>query len=232
MPDLVLLGSVFLPAAAFDPLAEVLERRGRTVRVADAGPAATAEDVLAAYRAAIGERGDVIGVAHSNAGTYVPALVADGALTSIVFMDAVLPAPTGGVVPAVRPDLGRLLRPLVVDDTLPRWTEWWPPETVRALFPDAATFERVHAATPRVPASYLGAAVDVPAGWTDGLRAAYLAFGDAYADERLLAESLGWATQTMELAHLGHLQRPAEVADALEVLIEAAGSGGLPPRRP
>jgi hypothetical protein len=72
----------------------------------------------------------------------------------------------------------------------------------------------------------------VPEGWTEGLPAACLAFGDAYSEERRLAESLGWATQTLDLGHLGHLQQPGEVARILTVLIETAGDGGRPPRVP
>lgn len=230
MSEIVLLGSVFLPAAAYEPLAAALEARGHRVRIAQPGPAATAQDALAAYRSALGERRGLVGVAHSNAGAYMPALVADGAVRSAVFMDAVVPAPAGGTLPVVRPDLGELLRPLVVDDALPRWTEWWPTAAVRALFPDEPTFERVHEAAPRVPASYLGASVEAPAGWTVGLRAAFLAFGETYADERRLAESLGWATRTLDLAHLGHLQQPDEVAQVLTDLVETAGDGGRPAR--
>ncbi|MEI5582617.1 hypothetical protein [Agromyces sp. CCNWLW208] len=96
MSEIVLLGSVFLPAAAYEPLAAALAARGHRVRIAQPGPAATAQDALAAYRSALGERRGLVGVAHSNAGAYMPALVADGAVRSAVFMDASrrLAAPT------------------------------------------------------------------------------------------------------------------------------------------
>lgn len=220
MSEIALLGSVFLPASAFDPLAEALRARGHRVRIAGAERASTANDALEAYRAALDGGRDTVGIAHSNAGTYVPALVANGCLGSVVFMDAALPSSGGGTRPVVRGDLGDLVRPRVLDGAVPRWTEWWPIEDVRALFPDEATFSSVHAGAPRVPAAYLDDSVEVPAGWTHGLRAAFLAFGETYADERRLAESLGWPTRTMELGHLGHLQQPNAVADVLSALID------------
>lgn len=219
MAEIVLLGSVFLPGTTFGPLADALAERGHHVRVASAEGAATADDVLSAYLAALGESPDAIAVAHSNAGAYVPALAATAPLGAVVFMDAVLPEAGGGVQPTVRADLAERMRPLVADGMLPPWTDWWPREVVVALFPDEQTFADVHAATPRVPAGYLDSAVEVPEGWTVGLECAFLAFGETYAEDRRRAESLGWRTRTMALAHLGHLQRPQDVARELLHLV-------------
>ncbi len=206
MAEIVLLGSVFLPATTFGPLADALAERGHEVRIASAERAGTADEALAAYRAAVGARPGVIAVAHSNAGAYVPAVAATVPLAGAVFMDAVLPESAGGELPAVRPDLADLLRPVVVDGRLPRWTDWWPREDAVALFPDEQAFHDVREAAPRVPSGYLDTAIEVPDGWPVGLEGAYLAFGDTYAEERRRAESFGWPTQTMPLAHLGHLQ--------------------------
>jgi hypothetical protein len=220
MSEFVLLGSVFLPGTTFGPLADALAERGHRVRVASAERASTADDVLAAYLAALDQsHAGVIAVAHSNAGAYVPALAARASLGAVVFMDAVLPEADGAMQPAVRADLAERMRPLVVDGRLPRWTDWWPMEDVVALFPDEQTFAEVHAATPRVPAEYLDTAVEVPEGWTVGLNGAFLAFGGTYAEERGRAESLGWRTRTMPLAHLGHLQQPEDVARELLHLV-------------
>jgi hypothetical protein len=227
MSQIVLLGSVFLPAAVFGPLADALAEHGHRVRVAGAEHATTPDEVLEAYLAAIGDPHGVVGVAHSNAGAYVPALVSSGGLDSVVFMDAVLPNPDGGEHDVVRSDPGDVLRAHVVDGALPRWTEWWPIDEVRPLFPDEPTFADVNDATPRVAAEYLDGTVEVPAGWTGGVRAAFLAFGETYADERRLAASLGWPTRTMGLAHLGFLQQPNDVARELTALIN-----GWPGPRP
>jgi hypothetical protein len=223
MSQLALLGSVFLPASVFRPLADELRRRGHRVLIAAPGVAATPDEALDGYVAALAgldEAGPTIGVAHSNAGTYVPALVARGCLDAAVFMDAVLPDTDGGAVPVVREDLRDGLRDMVVEGALPPWTEWWPPDDVRALFPDQHTFEAVRRATPRVPGGYLDGTVEVPEAWTAGFPGAFLAFGGTYADEQRRAAALGWPTRTLDLGHLGQLQDPAGVAGALLELIE------------
>ena len=51
------------------------------------------------------------------------------------------------------------------------------------------------------------------------VRGVFLAFGETYADERGLAASLGWPTRTMDLAHLGFLQQPNDVARELTAVI-------------
>lgn len=230
---IALLGSVFLPASVFEPLAGELRARGHDVTIASADRATTPDEALEAYVAAVGGRHGIIGVAHSNAGSFIPALSGRGHLDAAVFMDAMLPPAEGGRLPVVHDDQRTALRAMAVDGALPPWTEWWPADAVQALFPDPETYAEVHRATPRVPIGYLDGSADVPAGWTARLRAAYLAFGDTYADERRRAESLGWPTRTMPLGHLGHLQQPAAVArELLELIgtITAPGRPGATPR--
>ncbi|WP_413450510.1 hypothetical protein AA0Y32_07590 [Georgenia phoenicis] len=174
--------------------------------------------VLAAYVAALGHRPSDVVVAHSNAGLYVPSLTRSAGVTRAVLMDAVLPPPAGGQHPVAPAPLREALAPLARDGRLPRWTEWWPEEDVRALFPDARTRAEVHAATPRVPSAYLAGSVTVPERWTDTVRGAYLAFGDTYAPERELTEELGWPVRTLPLGHLGCLTDPVGVARAVHDL--------------
>lgn len=223
MARFALLGSVFLPTSTFEPLARVLTALGHDVRIAATDHATSSDDALGAYRAVLGDRDDpreTVVVAHSNAGTYVPALVEAGNVGSAVFMDAVLPGPDGASQPTVRLDLAEALRPLITDGALPRWTEWWPRDDVLGLFPDERGFAEVHEASPRVAAGYLDDVVEVPRGWPAGLRAGYLAFGDAYADERRAAESLGWPVRTLDLGHLGHFEQPPSVARELLAFID------------
>ena len=121
MSQIALLGSVFLPASVFGPLAEELGRRGHRVVIATPRDATTPAEALDAYVAAVAalaaldDSGGIVGVAHSNAGSYVPALVARGCLDAAVFMDAVLPDPEGGAQPVVREDLRDALRDMLVD---------------------------------------------------------------------------------------------------------------------
>ncbi|WP_152192039.1 hypothetical protein [Georgenia satyanarayanai] len=221
MLRVALLGSVFLPALVLEPLARELELLGSVTAVVGVAEAPDPARALAAYEAALAGRGWDVVVAHSNAGLYVPALAAQRAVGGAVLVDAALPAPAGGHHPVVPAALRGALAEQATDGLLPRWTEWWPAEDVRALFPTSRSHAAVHAATPRVPLSYLDGTVAVPAGWTDGVRGAYLAFGDTYADERRQARSLGWPTRTLPLGHLGLLTDPAGVARAVHEL--AAG---------
>ena len=61
-----------------------------------------------------------------------------------------------------------------------------------------------------------------PPGWED-LPAAYLAFGDTYADERADAARRGWPVATLQGLHLHPLVDPAGVAEALEGLLARLG---------
>ncbi|WP_454084753.1 hypothetical protein [Georgenia sp. Marseille-Q6866] len=223
MTRLALLESVFLPASVLEPLADELERLGSPATVVGAEPAADPEQVLAAYTAALGARRWDVVVAHSNAGLYVPALTGTAGVERAVFMDAVLPAPAGGAHDVAPAALREALGAVEEDGLLPRWTDWWPEEDARELFPDARTRAGVHAVTPRVPAAYLRGSVPVPAGWSAALRGACLTFGDTYAAERDRGRRLGWPVRTLPLHHLGFLTDPAEVGRAVHELATATG---------
>ncbi|GAB4004100.1 hypothetical protein GCM10029992_48060 [Glycomyces albus] len=118
-------------------------------------------------------------------------------------------------------ELAELLASEVDEDgLLPRWTDWWPQEVVDELFPDAWTRERVEAEQRRLPKAYLDAGIEVPEGW-DGVPAAYLAFGEAYAEELEDARGRGWPVETMDGGHLHMLREPAVVAAAIVRLAAA-----------
>ncbi len=238
MRPAVLLGSVFLPATVWDPLAAELERHAFVVTVARPPVSADPDAVLEAYAEAIGEardRPDAVVVAHSNAGAYVPALAARGIVPAAVLLDAILPA--GGSMRVVPKAFARELSARADDGLLPPWTEWWPREDVRALFPDEAAYAAVRAATPRLPAAYLSRRVDGPASWPPAVPGAFLSFGDAYADDRARALARGWPTARLELGHLGMLEDPRAVARELVALVarldgtraEPGGSPGTVP---
>ncbi|GGQ51034.1 alpha/beta fold hydrolase [Couchioplanes azureus] len=209
----VLIPSVYLGPAAWQPVAEAMRRLGLTAVVptppvpAVADPAA----VLTTLRDQLTERDDLVLVPHSNAGLYAPGLVAALPVRAVVFVDAVLPPPAGDL-PAAPPGMRDLLRERVdAEGLLPPWTEWWPEEDIARLFPDAATRRRVAAEQQRIPFGYLSARVEVPAGW-DHVPAAYLAFGDGYAEELADARGRGWPAHVMPGGHLHMLCDPDAVA--------------------
>lgn len=210
----VLISSPFLGPAAWAPVEAELRDgfglRATTVALSGSG-ASDPVAILAALRDRLARRDDLLLVPHSNAGLYVPALVHDAPVRGAVFVDAILPPASGSL--RVAPQALRDLLSAKADETglLPPWTAWWPEEAVAELFPDAATREQVEAEQKRLPLSYLDARVEVPEGW-DRVPAAYLAFGDAYAEALEDARNRGWKVGTMDGNHLHMLREPAAVA--------------------
>jgi len=99
-PLLVCVPSPLLGPAVWGPVERVLRRRGwSTSVVAAPAPVSTGQDVLAGLLAALPVDQQLVLVAHSNAGAYVPALVSARPVVAAVFVDAVLPQRTGGPVP-------------------------------------------------------------------------------------------------------------------------------------
>lgn len=95
----VLLPSPFLGPAVWEPVAEVLRGEfGLAVTVPAPPDPASADPavVLAAIESQLPD-GDLLVVAHSNAGLYVPAVAVAWPVRGTVFVDAVLP-PTKGTM--------------------------------------------------------------------------------------------------------------------------------------
>ncbi|MDR7273741.1 hypothetical protein [Catenuloplanes atrovinosus] len=206
----VLLPSPFLGPAAWEPVAALL---GPDV-VVPTVRGDTPEEIAGALERQVPYRADLVLVPHSNAGLYVPALAVSRDARRLVFADAVLPPPRGRT-PVAPEGFRATLRDLTGEDgRLPPWTAWWPPDAVEPLFPDAATRATVEREQPRMPFAYLTGSVDAPAGWDDR-PTMYLAFGDAYADERADAARRGWPTRTLAGHHLHMLIDPAAVAAAI-----------------
>ncbi|OJF15368.1 hypothetical protein BG844_04865 [Couchioplanes caeruleus subsp. caeruleus] len=229
-----MIPSVYLGPAAWQPVAAAMRRLGLTAVVPTPPVPAVADPavVLATLRDQLPERDDLVLVPHSNAGLYVPGLVTDPRVRNVVFVDAVLPPPTGDLPTAPAP-MQDLLRDRVdADGRLPPWTDWWPEDDVAGLFPDAATRRRVAAEQQRVPFGYLSARVDLPAGW-DHVPAAYLAFGDGYAAELADARGRGWPVHAMTGGHLHMVCDPeavtAEILRLASASTDPARRGGLDP---
>jgi len=212
----VLLSSPFLGPVAWAPVASALTARGYDVIVPSLprDPLFSPEEVLRALENSVPGLGELVLVPHSNAGLYVPALVASRPVRATVFLDAVLP-PENGCIPVAPAGLVAMLRDRVGSDgLLPLWSEWWPEEDVAALFPDPQTRRRVEADQRQVPWDYLTAEVDVPAGWATN-QAGYVAFGATYAEELREAKNRGWPVRILDGRHLHMLWDPAAVASTL-----------------
>lgn len=222
-PSLALLPSPLLGPSVWQPVAGVLADRGwHTATGAAPAPVRTGRDVLDAFLAGLPPGRDLVVVAHSNAGAYVPALMAQRPVVAAVFVDAVLP-PRSGRVPLAPPAFLDLLREKAdADGLLPVWTNWWDEAEVAGLFPDAAARARVEQEQQRLPLSYFEASLPVAEGWADR-PGAYLAFGETYRRERDEATRRGWPVSTLPGEHLHLLNDPTHVATEILALINQLG---------
>lgn len=229
MPVLVLLASPLLGPAVWAPVSHLLRSRGHVAVVPTLPPVlGTPADVIAGWLREIPVDRDLLLVPHSNAGLYVAALAQARPVRGTVFVDAGLPSgqpSTPAAPPAFRQFLGGLVDS---EGLLPPWTQWWDATEVGALFPDPATHAAVEQDQRRLPLSYFDAEVPSPPGW-EALPAAYLAFGDTYADERSSAQRHGWPVRTLPGEHLHVVMDPEGVADALLGLIGELGVVNLFP---
>jgi hypothetical protein len=161
-------------------------------------------------------------IPHSNAGLFVPQLVRERHVVATVFVDAALP-PAEGSTPLAPAGLFAMLETRAdPDGLLPPWTQWWDEAEVNELFPSKAVQRRVEDEQPRLPLAYFRGELPVPAGWAD-TPAAYIAFGDTYADARRQAELWRWPVETLPGQHLHMLVAPEQVARTLTDMLARLG---------
>jgi pimeloyl-ACP methyl ester carboxylesterase len=158
---------------------------------------------------------EIVLVAHSNAGLFVPLLVdaAPRRVAGCVFVDASV-APSSGQIAVAEPEMLTFLQPLAVDGVLPPWTRWWPEDDVAVMFPDEETRAAFQAEEPRLPLSYYQQQIPIPPGWDDR-PGAFLRFGPAYDEMAAEATKRGWPVATLAGEHLHQLVDPAGVASQL-----------------
>jgi hypothetical protein len=216
----VLVHSPSVGPSTWAPVAERLTARGETVvvpslaGVAGAGPPfwSRVAELVGAEIARLPEGRPVVLVAHSNAGLFLPVIVAASPrpVAGCLFVDASLPA-RRGPTPVAAPELLDILRAKAVDGLLPPWTSWFDEADVAAMFPDRQTRESIEADQPRLPLSYYEQQIPVPDGW-DGQPCGYLLFGPPYEEIANEAAARGWAVERIPGLHLHQLVDPEGVA--------------------
>lgn len=206
-----MLPSSFLPDVAYEPWVVSLRTRGLEVVLARVPSPPDALDLVELWSGLAGA--DTVLLPHSNAGYLAPVVsdASDGA--PIVFVDAALPSP--GPITRLAPAPFREFLAGIADEDglLPPWTRWWPRADFDAALP-GDWFDRIDAAAPRVPLSYVDTEVTLPSDWEHGPHA-YLAFGDTYAEEWDRAEAAGWRTRRLDGGHLHWLSDADGVCDAV-----------------
>ncbi len=180
----------------------------------------TGDDAMSAFLAAIAADREVVLVAHSNAGLFVPLLAnARRRVTGYVFTDAGLPGRNMSQVPMIPAGFYDMIAGLSDDNgLLPGWTTWWGEEDLSGLFPGERVRAEVEAEQRRLPLSYFAETLPVPADWPSR-PGGYLAFGDGYAAELATAREFGWPVRTLAGEHLHMLVKPDEVAAAIADLV-------------
>jgi hypothetical protein len=217
-PVLVLLPSPLLPAAVWQPVAQRLAGAGWQVGEVAGSPAPrTAEQVRAWFLSAIPADRDVVLIPHSNAGLYVPCLVAERRVAGCVFVDAALPPASGSVTLAPERFFDFLAGKADSEGMLPPWTQWWD-EDISGLFPSPQVREQVERGQLAMPLAYFAESLPVPPGW-DERPGAYLSFGSTYAAEHAAAAARGWPTAVLDGQHLHQLVDPDQVAAEIQALL-------------
>lgn len=221
----VFLPSPLLGPAVWGPVTGVLEHRGWSTTVAPVlSRIASASDVQGMFDQALRDIEKPVLVAHSNAGLFVPWLAGRHAIAAGVFVDAGFPTDSGPVALAP-PSFYETLRDKADESgVLPPWTEWWGAANFRSLVHDEQMRAAVARQAQRLPLSYFGETVQVPARWHE-LPCGYVAFGDTYAEERQVAVDLGWPVRTITGGHLHMLVDPAMVSSTI---VEILGLLGIP----
>ncbi|WLQ45020.1 alpha/beta hydrolase [Streptomyces laculatispora] len=222
-PIFVLVHSPSVGPSTWNPVAERLTAKGHQVRVPSLLHVGAGEPPFwprAAEAVRAGLQGiptdhPLILVAHSNAGLFLPSVrsVLDHPVTGSVFVDAALPARTGPT-PVAPPELLKFLRPMAVNGTLPRWTDWWDEADIAPMFSGPAMRRKVVAEQPRLPLAYYEQHIPVPEGWDDH-PCSYLLFGPPYEDMATDAHERGWRTARLPGAHLHQIVDPVGTARQL-----------------
>ncbi|MEV5517931.1 alpha/beta hydrolase [Streptomyces flaveolus] len=227
-PTFVLVHSPSVGPSTWQPVAEQLTAAGHRVvvpsllHVGASGPPFWPH-VVRAVRGPLRQvpaGSPVTLVAHSNAGLFLPVIRSglDHPVAGSVFVDAALPARTGPT-PVAAPEFLEFLRPMAVNGTLPRWTDWWDEADVAPMFADPGMRRTVVEEQPTLPLSYYEQRVPVPGGWDDH-PCSYLLFGPPYEEAAVEARERGWRVAHLPGEHLHQIVDPAGTA---RHLVELAG---------
>lgn len=220
MSLLALLPSPLLGSQVWAAVATLIEARGQAVVSVDLGEQAPtcAADVVGAFLRGLPRAQDLVLVPHSNAGLYVPALIAARSVSSVVFVDAALPPTAGGSAPTASAEFRQFLADKAdAQGLLPVWTDWWD-EDLSPLFPNPEVRAAVEGQQKRLPLSYFEDSVPVPAGWHQRA-CSYLAFGTTYQAQAAAAAELGWPVSVLDGEHLEMTVHPTAVTEQILALL-------------
>lgn len=227
MTSILFVHSPLVGPSTWETSAKLMRSHGFDVSVPDLTVVAQAPPprwkafVGAAVDGAATLTDEVTVVGHSGAGAFLPAIAAEasGRVVSLLFVDAVLPPPSGVYETSAR--MRALLDEHTVDGRLRRWLEWWPGDVVEQLVPNVGERATLLVEMPSLPRSFYDESVPVPDGWMDQ-RCAYLKLSDAYEAEFAEAGRRGWRRGELDADHLAIRTQPGRVIEAMEPLLNAS----------
>jgi hypothetical protein len=153
-------------------------------------------------------------VGHSGAGPLLPQIAARIGAGPLIFVDADIP-PDAGETSLMPAEILAALRATAVDGLLPPWSEWFGPEVMGELVPDAERRAVVAAELPRLPLSYYEARVAAPVGWAAAGGGYILLSAEAYGGAAAAAAARGWPVVELPGGHLDIVTRPEPIAAAI-----------------
>lgn len=185
----------------------------------------TYADLAEGVAAGLRGRGPAVLVAHSGAGPLVPETAArsEGAVTGVIYCDAILPHPGRAWFDMAPPGLAAQLLAGAVHGQLPAWGDWWPPGALARLVPDEGVRRALLDELEPIPVGFF----EEPAPETSTEPpAAYLQLSGAYEDEARQAVRRGWPVVRLPLHHLAMVTHAEAVAGAIAGLAQRLGSPG------
>jgi hypothetical protein len=170
--------------------------------------------------AAVSAADDVVLVGHSGAGSLLPAIgdAVPADVVGYVFVDAQLP-PEGDVVSSASEDFLAFLDRIAVGGRLPPWSEWFGPDAMARLVPDATMRDQIERELPRLPLAYFREQAPVAAAW-NRRRAAYLRLSEGYEPQASTAAHSGWPVDRLAAGHLHAVVAPIDVTDRILRLLD------------
>lgn len=194
-------------------VAAELAARDHQVFVPAVGAVRRWQEFADAVSAQVGQQVDAVLVGHSGAGPLLSQIGARTGARRLVCVDADIP-PEHGDAELMPAAILAELRRMTVGGVLPPWSEWFGPDVMRELVPDAERRALIAAELPRIPLSYFEDRVQAPPGWAaaDG---GYVLLSDAYAAAADTAAARGWPVVRRLGGHLDIVTRPAEITAAI-----------------
>jgi hypothetical protein len=220
MPVFVLVHSPLVGPSAWRPVAAQLSAQGVATVVADLSEAVASgppwHERIAAAVTAPGDDAIVL-IGFSGAGPYLPSIAErlGDRVAAVILVDGSPPRPGRSWFDEAQPDFAEHLRGLARDGVLPPWSEWFGPNDISELLPDADQREAFVAELPRLPLAYLAEPAP-PTRWAGPV--GYLLLSEAYRDVANRYAHRGEEVREYLSDHLAVLTRPEPIAQILREL--------------